>query len=114
MTEKYPELTSKRKEALREQLYQRDGSKCHYCGIEEKEFTDIWGKTFYGGVMRGRRLEIDHKDKDNRQSCELKDLVLACALCNMAKSDKFSHDEFKEVGNVIRTIWQRKALNKNS
>jgi len=104
---KYSELSVKDKEKLRFQLYERDGRKCHYCGIEEEDFCKIWGETFYGGVKRGRRLEIDHKNNDRRQN-HLENLVLACSLCNMAKSDKFTHREFKKVGNVIREIWQQR------
>ena len=100
-------LSSKEKEKLRDQLYTRYGSKCHYCGIEEKNFITVWGKTFYGGIKRGRILEIDRID--NSLGYCIENCVLACALCNMAKSDKFDYEEFKKVGNVIREIWQRKS-----
>jgi 5-methylcytosine-specific restriction endonuclease McrA len=96
----------KEKEKLREQLYKRDGTKCHYCGIEEKEFTSIWEKKFYGSGRRGQRLEIDRKD--NKHGYTMENSVLACALCNMAKSDFLTYDEFKKVGNVIREIWQER------
>jgi 5-methylcytosine-specific restriction endonuclease McrA len=97
-------LSNKQKKELRKQLYKRDGTKCHYCGIEEKDFRTIWGKTFYGGIKRGRILEIDCKDNSGRH--DMAHCVLACALCNMAKSDKFHYEEFKKVGSVIREIWQ--------
>ena len=99
-------LTSKEKTELREQLYARDGTKCHYCGIEESEFRKVWGEPFYGSNRRGRKLEVDHKDSS--QGDDLANCVLACALCNMAKSDKFTYEEFKKVGDVIREIWQRR------
>ena len=99
-------LSSKEKKELRNQLYQRDGTKCHYCGIEEKEFRNLWGDTFYGGIKRGRILEIDCKV--NRLGYDVTNCVLACALCNMAKSDKFTYEEFKRVGDVIKQIWQRR------
>ena len=107
------------KEELRDKLYERDGHVCHYCGIQEGEFLDRWGK-FYGLPYRGRRLEIDHKDavvRDGREIRKIKkaDLedspescVSACALCNMAKSNMFTSEEFKRVGKVIREIWQER------
>ncbi len=98
-------LTSQKKKELRDQLYDRDGHECHYCGIEEEDFRKIWGPIFYGAEKRGQVLEIDRKD--NGQSYEdIANCVLACALCNMSKSDKFHYDEFKRVGSVIREIWQ--------
>lgn len=99
-------LNSKKKEELRNQLYERDGRKCHYCGIEEDDFPKLWGKFFYGANKRGRKLEIDCKD--NSRGYDMANCVLACALCNMAKSDKFDYEEFKRVGSVIREIWQRR------
>jgi 5-methylcytosine-specific restriction endonuclease McrA len=99
-------LSDKDKKKLRYQLYERDGKKCHYCGIEEEDFPKIWGDKFYGGIKRGQILEIDRKD--NNRGYSLENSVLACALCNMAKSDKFTYDEFKNVGDVIRKIWQQR------
>ena len=45
-------------------LYVRDGHTCHYCGIQEKDFPDLWGK-FYGLPYRGKRLEIGRKDYES-------------------------------------------------
>ena len=102
-------LSSKEKEELRKQLYKRDGCRCHYCGIEEYQFPVIWlqDRKFYGLELRGYRLEIDRKN--HRKGYCLKNCVLACALCNMAKSNILEYEEFKKVGNVIREIWQRKS-----
>jgi len=89
---------------LRNKLYERDGRKCHYCRIEELDFTKLWGK-FYGGKKR-EKLEIDRKD--NRPEYDIEYCVLACPICNNAKSDKFTYEEFRKVGNVIREIWQER------
>jgi len=97
-------LSDAEKRKLRDELYKRDGRRCHYCGIPEDEFHQIWGGPFYGGFKRGRRLEIDRKV--NSLEYNTKNCVLACAICNMSKSDKFSYDEFKKVGEVISEIWQ--------
>ena len=109
----------KNKKELLEELYKRYGRKCHYCEIPEKLFSELWGD-FYGLGWRGVRLEIDRKhavvreEKDIRKSqpeYTAENCVLACALCNMAKSDMFTHEEFHKVGKVIQEIWQeRKRL----
>jgi len=91
---------------LREKLYKRDGTKCHYCGIEEGDFVKAWGDRFYGGITRGRILEVDHKD--NAGGSDMENCVLTCALCNMAKSNIFEYEEFKRVGAVIKEIWQQR------
>ena len=101
---------TKGKKELRLKLYKKDESKfhhCHYCGIEEEDFFRIWGK-FYGG--KRRKLEVDRKDNEkdyNEENC-----VLACPICNNAKSDKFTYKEFKKVGEAIKEIWlSRKEKN---
>ena len=40
--------------------------------------------------------------------------ILACPICNMAKSDKFSYDEFKQVGEVIGRIWRDRKRTRTS
>ena len=105
-----------KKKELLNKLYERDGHMCHYCRIQERDFLGLWGE-FYGLPYRGRRLEIEHKDavviqgncivkmdrEDTPENC-----VLACALCNMAKSNMFTEEEFKRVGKVIKEIWQER------
>jgi len=104
-------ITNKEKRQLRNQLYERDGRTCHYCGIAEGEFTIIWGQRFYGGIKRGQILEIDRKG--NNLEYNLANCVLACAICNMAKSDKFTYDEFKKVGDIIRAVWGKRQNSSN-
>ncbi len=121
-------MTKKEKDNLISRLEEAATKRvCHYCGIPlrvKDDFTNVWGKDFYGRGVRW--MEIDHKDAvfirgKNIIKVEKKDredkpekCVLACALCNMAKSNMFTHDEFHEVGKVIREIWlerQRLGLN---
>ena len=94
-------MKSINKTELRKKLYERDGKKCHYCEIDENKFTQIWG-IFYS--TRGHKLEIDRKDFDNMEY-SLENCVLSCAICNCCKSNKFTYNEFKNVGNTIRQIW---------
>jgi len=90
------------KDILRNKLYERDRRECYYCGIKEEDFIRIWGK-FYGGKTRGRKLEVDRKD--NGKGYSLENCVLSCSICNNAKSDKFTEEEFKRVGKSIKQIW---------
>jgi len=103
-------LGNTEKRQLRSELYKRDGRRCHYCGIPEDEFYQIWGGSFYGGFKRGQKLEVDRKV--NSLEYDIENCVLACAICNMAKSDKFSYDEFRKVGETIREIWQNRKRRK--
>jgi 5-methylcytosine-specific restriction endonuclease McrA len=93
---------------LRTKLKESDGTKCHYCGIEEKDFPEVWG-TFRHG-RRGLTLEVDRKD--NKKYHSMSNCVLACYACNNAKSDVFLHDEFNRVGAVIKEIWQQRIERK--
>ena len=95
-------ISKKEKDKLRNRLYERDEKKCYYCGIKEEDFIRIWGK-FYGGKTRGQKLEVDRSD--NEKGYTLKNCVLSCSICNNAKSDKFTGEEFKEVGKSIKQIW---------
>jgi len=97
------------KEELWNKLYRRDGKRCHYCGMEEGNVIQIWGK-FYGLEKRGKKLEVDRKD--NSKGYNLGNCVLACSVCNCAKSDKFTYEEFKKVGDVIKEIWQQRKKKK--
>lgn len=106
------------KKEILDKLYERDGHTCHYCGIQEGDFLGLWGE-FYGLPYRGRRLEVERKEtvvikgndivKMDREHT-LENCVLACALCNMAKSNMFTYDEFKKVGKVIEEIWQKRKM----
>ena len=104
-------ISKKRKKNLRDKLYKRDGRRCHYCRIKEEDFIRIWG-SFYGGKTRGKRLEIDRKD--NNKGYTEENCVLACAICNNAKSDKFTDEEFRKLGRVIREIWLKRILKKRN
>lgn len=88
------------------------GDECHYCRIKESEIATIWGPIYprHRGkeIFSTRKgLELEHKDgiKTNNS---WKNLSLACPICNIAKSDQFTYNEFRKVGNVIREIWQER------
>jgi 5-methylcytosine-specific restriction endonuclease McrA len=100
MTEKKKYITQKEKNELRLKLYKRDGKRCHYYSIREEDFIRIWGR-FY--KVRGKRLELERKD--NEKGYTLENCVLSCSICNNAKSDKFTYEEFKKVGEAIKEVW---------
>lgn len=104
-------ISKRRKETLRDKLYKREGRRCHYCRIKEEDFIRIWGK-FYGGKTRGRKLEIDRKD--NQKGYTEENCVLVCPICNNAKSDKFTDEEFRKLGGVIREIGLKRILKKRN
>lgn len=111
---------------LKENSEDREDGKClcHYCGIDCGEngenFLKIWKHPCYAredkdGKRTGRmNLEIEHKnnlislEKRFEDYWDLGNLTLACPICNIAKSDQFTYDEFKKVGNVIREIWEER------
>jgi len=109
--ERIIKISSKEQKELRNRLYERDGERCHYCRIEEGDFIEIWGK-FYGREKRGKKLELERKD--NAKGYSEENCVLSCSICNNAKSDKFTYEEFKKVGDVIKEIWQQRKKKKCS
>lgn len=85
--------------------YNKTKKKCHYCGLTDSEMKALWKKyPLLTKRTRGRVLEIDRKQPNGSYN-EIYNLVFACYWCNNAKTDTFSEEEFKEIGKVIRTIW---------
>lgn len=77
---------------------------CAYCGITIPMVTELANKQqLYKKNYRGWSLEIDRKDSNFEYSPD--NCVMACYWCNNAKTDEFSHEEFKIVGEVIKKIW---------
>ncbi|MCV3391671.1 hypothetical protein L8V88_01380 [Campylobacter sp. IFREMER_LSEM_CL2101] len=69
---------------------------CHYCGIEEDKLK----KLFENKLINSKKpsfnssLQIERLDPDkgyNEENC-----VLACCICNNAKSDMISASDFKD------------------
>jgi hypothetical protein len=98
------------KAGQKQQLYARDGKHCHYCGIDESDFITVWG-SFAGGT-RGNTLEVNRKENNCPRT--LDNCVLACAVCNNAKSDKFGYQEFMAVGKAIRAVWRQRQVSQGT
>lgn len=78
---------------------------CEYCHITKKKINALIDKQLLNKKKhtRGWSLEIDRKEPNleyTRENC-----VWCCYWCNSAKTDEFSHQEFKEIGKVIENIW---------
>lgn len=83
---------------------------CAYCGITEKECRETLENLTKRAVTRSQHLEIEKTDANkgyNDENC-----VLACYVCNNAKSDFISLKEFRPVARAINFFWRHKLNNK--
>lgn len=64
---------------------------CHYCGVALN-----WKP--HANSSRGHKLDR----KDNSIGYTKGNCVVCCPRCNWAKSDHFTYDEWKQIGNLIR------------
>jgi 5-methylcytosine-specific restriction endonuclease McrA len=79
---------------------------CHYCKITETDLNKLWSKNeLMTKRARGRKLEMERKEPNEPYS-NIDNLVYACYWCNNAKTDTFTHDEFKPIGKVIQQVWE--------
>ena len=81
--------------------------KCYYCDITEEQIKEQLDKGRLSTkriVTRGKKLELDRKQPDLEYSSG--NIVFACYWCNNAKTDTFTVDEFKKVGQVFKEIWK--------
>lgn len=99
-------ISAKEKEKIRELLYKKQEKKCYYCGIAEVELRTILSGTFYGGTARGQHLELSRKNQEEAWSEN--NCILLCPVCSNGKSNKFTHREFKKMGNALKKIWEKR------
>lgn len=94
--------------------FEETPKKCHYCKITESDIEELLKLS--GGQLtkrkRGRKLEIDRK-QPNESYAIITNLVFSCYWCNNAKTDTFSADEFKLIGEAIGETWKRRLANLN-
>jgi len=77
---------------------------CIYCGLTISMIHELANKQkLYKKNYRGWSLEIDRKDSNREYTPD--NCVMACYWCNNAKTDEFTHEEFRKVGEVIKKIW---------
>ena len=83
-----------------------ENAKCYYCGITEKQLNQAIEQGVIGTKRSGRgpSLEMDRKDP-NQPYSNTNNIVFACYWCNNAKTDTFTEDESKIMGETIKKIW---------
>jgi hypothetical protein len=74
---------------------------CHYCGT-----TITWAK--YDTNKNGVAYNLDRKD--NALGYTFENCAVCCKRCNAGKSDKFSYEDWVEIGDLIRRQRDRKLL----
>ena len=86
---------------------------CYYCELKLSEFEKLYDQHLITKkANRGFTLEIDRKNPN--EEYYYKNLVMACYWCNNAKTDEFSAEEFKPIGEAIGATFKRRLekLNK--
>ena len=84
--------------------YNKTTKKCYYCLIPEDKIKILdWGNvTSY--------LTFDRVD--NNKGYSINNMCLACKVCNVAKGDVFSSEEFISLAlNYIKPKWQKLLAN---
>lgn len=80
-------------------------SKCGYCQITTDEIDHLINNgRIFKKRLRGYNMELDRKDSNYEYTPV--NCVPCCYWCNNAKTDEFSAEEFKSIGDSIRGIWQ--------
>ncbi len=81
--------------------------KCVYCGITIPLVTELANQQkLFKKNYRGWSLEIDRIDSNLEYTPD--NCVMACYWCNNAKTDEFTHEEFKEIGKTFRVTWENR------
>lgn len=83
--------------------YLKEEKKCFYCGLPE-EYLFINLPIFSKGKLN-RRLTIDKTNPLG--SYEIGNIVLACGICNLMKSNVLTKEEMLEVGKIINSKWNK-------
>lgn len=83
---------------------------CYYCSLPENALEELHNQPGHINKrfpQRGKSLEIDRK-QSNLPYSVIQNLVLACYWCNNAKTDTFTEQEFLQLGEVMKKIWENR------
>lgn len=91
----------------------KDGEICCYCGVHQKDIKEskIMERS-KRGQQRGNSIEIERVEtSEGKNIYSPQNCRLACYVCNNAKSDLFTVQEFEPIANGINKMWSS-LLNK--
>lgn len=81
---------------------------CHYCGVTQEELNELHNCGIINKrPTRGKTLEIDRK-VPNEPYNKISNLTYSCYWCNNAKTDTFTEEEFKIIGQAIGVVWKQR------
>ncbi len=91
--------------------YDKQHGRCAYCGVSEAKCRHFFEQQRPDALVgskrvRGFHLELEHKKANlhgHKENC-----VLACYVCNNAKSDFLSEEDFKTIAAGISAFWEKK------
>ena len=105
LQDKYYRKNIKRKEIFSQpkrilEWYREQNEQCQYCGITQQELYEIVDKygnlTLNGGTKRSKgTLEIEKRDSSKEYT--FTNIILACPLCNNAKSNLIDEDSWRDL-----------------
>lgn len=72
-------------------------TRCHYCNA----FIQWFARSKKNST---RVLTYNLDRKDNTKGYTKSNLVVCCKRCNYTKGDRFTYEEFVQIGNTIRTF----------
>lgn len=78
--------------------------KCYYCNVTEDKLKKLKIKSQIG--LNIESLGIDRMDSNGDYT--ISNIVLCCFVCNKVKSNFFSQDEMKHIGEHIHHIWNQR------
>jgi hypothetical protein len=96
--------------------YESQNGCCSYCGVTSAESLLLFNAYPHStrGGKRGKRLELDRKNPSIKCYGEdINNLALVCYWCNNAKTNYFTFEEFKIIGQSIIEIQKQRLRNIN-
>jgi hypothetical protein len=89
----------------------KENKGCAYCGLTKEELNIIAKKNLLPSsrsLKRGKSFEVDRINP--KGGYVKKNCCLSCYWCNNAKSDVFTFDEFKPIGEAMAKVIRKKRI----